>query len=151
MKKEISYFRSLLEQYLNEHHPEMMNSRSFIENRAEAALTTYADAVKNGITHPEAEMQATEVLYKGLLFSAYDMIVEILWNEFSDTIPQGLAERLAAILLGSAGVRNTIASYQPDDEFDSSPDYDLLYTELTGVIELIIEKNELPVFGSAKV
>lgn len=47
-------------------------------------------------------------------------------------------------------VRKTIAKYQPDDMFDGKPEYDLLYTELTGVIRLVIEKNELPVFGSAK-
>lgn len=149
MKREISYFRSVLEQYLNEHHQEMTDSASFIESRAEEALTVYADAVKNGSSHLEAEELANEVLYKGLHFSSYDLIVEVLWNEFSEEIPQGLAERLGAILLGNTAVRKTIAKYHPDDEFDGKPEYDLLYTELTGVIRLVIERNELPVFGSA--
>ena len=149
MKKEISYFRSVLEQYLNERHPEIMESTSFIESRADEALTAYADAVKNGASHIEAEETANEILYKGLHFSAYNMIVEVLWNEFSEEIPHGLAERLGAILLGNTAVRKTIARFHPDDEFDGKPEHDMLYTELTGVIRLIIEKNELPVFGSA--
>lgn len=90
MKREISYFRSVLEQYLNEHHPEMTDSASFIESRAEEALTVYADAVKNGSSHLEAEELANEVLYKGLHFSGYDMIVEVLWNEFQKRFRKGL-------------------------------------------------------------
>lgn len=76
------------------------------------------------------------------------MIVEILWNEFADIVPQGLAERLAAILLGNAAVRKAFAQYKTNDEFDSTPEYDLLYTELTGTIRLVIERNELPVLNS---
>lgn len=148
MKKEISFFRSVLEQYLSEHHPDKMKDTSFIANRSEAALTVYADAVRNGSPSLEAENLAGEVLYKGLHFSCYDMIVEVLWNEFADTIPQGLAERLAAILLGNAAVRKTIAKYSTGDEFDGTPEYDSLYTELTGTIQLVIERNGLPVLAS---
>lgn len=79
------------------------------------------------------------------IFSAYDKIVEVLWNEFSDTIPQGLVERLAAILLGNTAVRKVFSQYRTDDGFDSTPEYDLLYTELTGTIRLVIDWNELPV------
>lgn len=149
MKKGISYFRSVLEQYLSGHHPEMTADTSFIESRVDEALSIYAKTVKNGDTHIEAEEAANEVLYKGLHFSAYDMIVEILWNEFSEEIPQGLAGRLAAILLGNSGIRNTIAKYRPDDRFDGTPERDLLYTELTGIIRLVIERNGLPVLNHA--
>lgn len=145
MKREISYFRSVLEQYLNDHHPDRMKDASFIKSRAEEASGVYADAVRNGSPYPEAENLASETLYKGLHFSAYDMIVEVLWNEFSDTIPQELAERLAAILLGNTAVRKLLAKYKTDDSFDGTPEYDLLYTELTGTIRLVIERNGLPV------
>lgn len=148
MTQEISYFRSVLEQFLNEHHPDRVNDTSFIVSRAEEALNVYADAIRNGSSHLDAENLASEVLYKGLHFSAYDMIVEILWNEFADIVPQGLAERLAAILLGNAAVRKAFAQYKTDDEFDSTPEYNLLYTELTGTIRLVIERNELPVLNS---
>lgn len=150
MKREISYFRSVLEQYMNEHHPEMGDIESFVADRSNEALRVYAEAVGRGTPYLEADELASEILYKGLHFSGYDMIVEILWNEFSDTIPQGIAERLAAILLGNKAVSKTIAKYNPDDDFDSKPERDILYTELTGIIQLVIEKNELPVFGPIK-
>lgn len=110
MKREISYFRSVLQQYLNEHHPEKMTDESFIASRSNEALTIYEDVVKNGASYTEADEEASEVLYKGLHFSGYDMIVEVLWNEFSDSIPQGLAERLAAILLGNTAACATTIS-----------------------------------------
>lgn len=148
MKREISYFRSVLQQYLNEHHPEKMTDESFIVSRSNEALTIYEDAVKNGASYTEADEEANEVLYKGLHFSGYDMIVEVLWNEFSDSIPQGLAERLAAILLGNTAIMKTFAKYKTDDDFDGTPEYDLLYTEMTGIVQLIIERNELPVLDA---
>ena len=58
----------------------------------------------------------------------------------------GLAERLAAILLGNTAIQKTFAKYKLDDDFDGKPEYDELYTELTGCIQIIIERNELPVF-----
>lgn len=148
MTQEISYFRSVLEQFLNEHHPDRVNDTSFIVSRAEEALNVYADAIRNGSSHLDAENLASEILYNGLHFSAYDKIVEVLWNEFSDTISQGLAERLAAILLGNTAVRKVFSQYRTDDWFDSTPEYDLLYTELTGTIRLVIERNEIPVLNS---
>ena len=42
-KKELSYFRLKLENYLSEHFPEMMSDTPFITARADEALTTYCD------------------------------------------------------------------------------------------------------------
>lgn len=81
MTQEISYFRSVLEQFLNEYHPDRVNDTSFIVSRAEEALNVYAVAIRNGSSHLDAENLASEILYNGLHFSAYDMIVKVLWNE----------------------------------------------------------------------
>lgn len=43
-------------------------------------------------------------------------------------------------------VDSNVAKYKLDDDFDGKPEYDELYTELTGCIQIIIERNELPVF-----
>ena len=133
-KRELSYFQSLLRKYISEHHPELSND------------IAYANAIPIGLSDLEAEEAANEVLYNGLHFSKYDTIVEVLWNEFAENIPQSLAERLAAILLGNTAVQKTFAKYKLDDDFDGKPEYDELYTELTGCIQIIIERNELPVF-----
>ena len=86
-KKELSYFRLKLENYLSEHFPEMLGDKPFITARADEALTTYCDAVAQGFSHPEAESMASEVLYRGLHFSKYDTLVSVLENEFEKCSP----------------------------------------------------------------
>ena len=146
-KKELSYFRLKLETYLGEHHPERVSDTPFITARADEALTAYCDAVAQGFTHPEAEAMAGEVLYRGLHFSKYDMLVSVLENEFAEELPSPLPERLAPILIGNKAVQAVFDKYELTDDFNGSTDYDELYTELTGTIVLIIEANDLPLIG----
>ena len=143
-KKELSYFRLKLETYLGEHFPEMLSDKSFVTARADEALTTYCDAVAQGFSHPEAETMASEVLYRGLHFSKYDTLVSVLENEFEKELPSPLSERLAPLLLKNKAVQSVFAKYDLTDEFGASPEYEKLYTELTGTIVLLIEDNHLP-------
>ena len=103
-KKELSYFRLKLENYLGEHFPEMLGDKAFITARADEALTTYCDAVAQGFSHPEAETMTSEVLYQGLHFSKYDTLVFVLENEFEKELPDPLPERLSPILLKNKAV-----------------------------------------------
>ena len=146
-KKELSYFRLKLEAYLGEHFPEMMSDNPFITARADEALTAYCDAVTQGFSHPEAEIIASEVLYQGLHFSKYDTLVSILENEFEKELPSPLSERLTPILLKNKAVQSVFDKYELTDDFGASPEYEKLYTELTGTIVLIIEVNGLPTIG----
>lgn len=146
-KKELSYFRLKLENYLREHFPEMLSDKPFITARADEALTTYCDAVAQGFSHPEAESMASEVLYRGLHFSKYDTLVSVLENEFEKELPSPLPERLAPILLKNKAIQSVFAKYDLTDDFEASPEYENLYTELTGTIVLLIESNHLPTIG----
>ena len=146
-KKELSYFRLKLETYLSEHFPEMLGDKPFITVRADEALTTYCDAVAQGFSHPEAETMASEVLYQGLHFSKYDTLVSVLENEFEKEFPDPLPEKLAPILLNNKTIQAIFAKYELTDGFGASPDYEKLYTELTGTIVLLIEVNGLPTIG----
>ena len=146
-KKEFSYFRLKLESYMGEHYPERLQDTEFITARADIALTAYCDAVAQGFTHPEAESMASEVLYQGLHFSKYDMLVSVLENEFEGELPAPLPEKLARILLSNKAVQSTFAKYGLTDEFAFEEQYDRLYTELTGTIVLLIESNHLPTTG----
>ena len=146
-KKELSYFRLKLEAYLGEHYPERMNENTFITARADEALTAYCDAVVQGFSHPEAETMASEVLYQGLHFSKYDTLVSVLENEFEKELPSPLPERLSPILLKNKAVQSVFDKYELTDDFGASPEYEKLYTELTGIIVLIIEVNGLPTIG----
>ena len=143
-KKELSYFRLKLETYLGEHFPEMLSDKTFVTARADEALTTYCDAVSQGFSPLEAETMASEVLYRGLHFSKYDTLVSVLENEFEKELPSPLPERLSPILLKNKAVQSVFAKYDLTDEFGASPEYERLYTELTGTIVLLIEDNHLP-------
>ena len=143
-KKELSYFRLKLESYMSEHHPERMSDMEFITARADMALTAYCDAVAQGFNHLEAERIASEVLFSGLHFSKYDTLVSVLENEFEAELPSPLPEKLALILLRNKAVQRVFANYNLTDDFVASPQYEDLYTELTGTIVLIIEQNNLP-------
>ena len=146
-KKELSYFRLKLEAYLGEHFPERVNENTFITARADEALTAYCDAVVQGFSHPEAEVMASEVLYQGLHFSKYDTLVSVLENEFEKELPSPLPERLTPMLLKNKAVQRVFDKYELTNDFGASPDYEKLYTELTGTIVLLIEVNGLPTIG----
>ena len=49
---------------------------------------------------------------------------------------QRLHRRLAPILLGNKSIQAVFSGYEFHDDFDGSPEYELLYTELTGTIVL---------------
>ena len=147
-KKELSYFRLKLESYLSEYFPEKVEDKPFITARADEALTTYCDAVEEGVSYPEAENMASEVLYRDLHFSKYDTLVSVLENEFEKELPSPLPERLAPILLKNRAIQETFDKYNLTDEFVATPEYDTLYTELTGTVVLLIEANQLPTVGN---
>lgn len=146
-KKELSYFRLKLENYLSEHFPELLGDKPFITARADEALSTYCDSVAQGFSHPEAESMANKVLHRGLHFSKYDTLVSVLENEFEKELPSPLPERLSPTLLKNKAVQSVFDKYELTDDFGASPEYEKLYTELTGTIVLLIEVNGLPTIG----
>ena len=146
-KKELSYFRLKFENYLSEHFPELLGDKPFITARADEALSTYCDAVAQGFSHPEAESMANEVLHRGLHFSKYDTLVSVLENEFEKELPSPLPERLTPMLLKNKAVQSVFDKYELTDDFGATPEYEKLYTELTGTIVLLIEVNGLPSIG----
>ena len=144
-KKEFSYYRLRLESYLKDYHPERLADEAFIRDRSDAAAEAYEDAFRQGYPVLEAGYIATEVLFAGLHFSPYYMLEQIIENEFANTIPSDRAEVFALRLLQSNSIRDTIAKYEPGDDFDGSPEYDQLYTELTGVIIDLLEADGVKV------
>lgn len=150
-KKELSFFRLKLENYLSEHFPEMLSDKPFITARADEALTTYCDAVAQGFSHPEAETMASEVLHRELHFSKYDTLVSVLENEFEKELPSPLPERLSPILLKNKAVQSVFGKYDLTDDFGASLEYEELYTELTGTIVLLIEVNGLPTIDGGNI
>ena len=136
-RKELSYYGFSLLSYLEENHPDRTGDKAFIEERADAAAETYSNAVKDGLTHTEAGELASEVLFRGLHFSPYNTLVHILWNEFSEEIPEEKVKEIALQILPICS--DVLDKYTLSDDFAGTSQYDKLYTELTGTIEILLE------------
>ena len=138
---ELSYYRLTLLSYLKESHPHLANNTDFIKTRADEAAESYSNAIKEGLSQIEAEELANLALFRGLLFSKHDTIVNVLWSEFSDIIPKSQAKEYAIKILTQCEF--IFLQYPLSDEFIYSDEYDKLYTELTGFIDLWLEEHEL--------
>ncbi|NBJ07832.1 DUF1896 family protein [Alistipes sp. Z76] len=137
--EELSYYGLSLLSYLRDSHPELAVDRSFIAGRADRAAEAYSDAIRAGSTHTEAEAAASEELYRGLHFSPYNTLVHILWDEFASAIPEEAARAVALRLLTLPALRDVLAKYDLADDFAATPEYQLLYTELVGTVQILLE------------
>ena len=137
---EMSYFRLNLLSYLRDSHPDKANDLSFIAGRGDMAAEAYSEAIKSGLDHIQAAEIANETLFKGLHFSPYNVIVEILWNEFSDEVSPGEAQTKAKDLLPEC--QAVFAKYSLNDDYAETTEYQSLYTELVGTVLISLE-NEL--------
>jgi len=138
---DMSFYRLLLIDFLRESHPELLNDERFINARSDSAAETYEKAVQSGSNNVEANEMAHEILFQGLHFSKHDTLVNILWNEFSAELKEADAKALAIKLLPDC--ENVFFKYYLSDDFAYEPEYDLLYTELTGTIAIYLDKYGL--------
>ncbi|MDX8341687.1 DUF1896 family protein [Draconibacterium sp. IB214405] len=139
--KELSWFKLSLLHFLYESHPELTDDNDLLNTRSDLAAECYSQAVKNGHNHQEAEELAHKELYKGLHFSKHDTLVTIIWNEFPGIIPLEEAKEFAVRFLPEAVP--VFEKYRLNDEFAFSSEFNDLYTELTGAIEIWLEEHEL--------
>jgi len=123
--------------YLKDSHPHLANDTALIAARGDAAAEAYSKAIVNGQNHDQAGQIANEVLYSGLLFSPYRTVVRTLWNEFEKEVTPALAEGVAMKLLPK--LDEVFSKYGLNDNFDETPEYNQLYTELTGTIQTLLE------------
>ena len=76
---------------------------------------------------------------------------DLALSSYCDSVAQGFshleAEAMASEILYQ-GLH--FSKYELHDDFDGSPEYELLYTELTGTIVLLIEENHLPTLDKAE-
>lgn len=138
--KELSYYGLLLRSYLTESHPDKADDIKFVKSRADIAAEAYSDAIKDGYSHDRAEEMASQALYTGLLFSKLDTIRNILWEEFS-YLSESEVNTKALKLLPLC--EEVFAEYTLHDEFAYSFEYNQLYTELVGQIDLLEDEDEL--------
>ncbi len=140
-KGELSYYGLSLLSYLRDSHPHIAIDDAFVRDRADRAAEAYSEAVKSGQTHAGAEESANAVLYRGLHFSPYDTLVNILWDEFAADIPEDDARAVALLMLPLC--HDVLAKYPLSDDFADTPQYETLYTELTGTVKTLLEDGRL--------
>ena len=75
----------------------------------------------------------------------------VLENEFEKELPSPLPKRLSPILLRNKAIQDVFSEYDLTDDFGASPEYEKLYTELTGTIVLLIKSNGLPTIGDPNI
>jgi hypothetical protein len=138
---DISYYSLSLIHFLCESFPELANDKKFIAARSEAAAETYEQAIFNGSNPIEAEEQASVVLFQGLDFSKHDLLITILWNEFVDIIEPDDAKSFAIELMPEC--ETVFSNYPLSADFENEPEWDLLYSELTGTIAIYLDEHEL--------
>lgn len=136
---ELSYYGLYLLSYLKENHPDKAHDTAFVEERADHAADVFEQARCGGYTPEGAHELAMASLLEGLHFSKYDTLVEVLWNECSDEIPQSEAPAVALKLLPY--MEGIFTQYPLSDDFAYSPEYKQLYTELAGAVLICIEEN----------
>ena len=124
----LSYYGLSLLSYLRESHPDLANDADFIRTRAQSAAEAYSCIIRSGGSRIEAAEEADAVLYRGLHFSLYGTLANVIRSEFADIIPEAQAREVAR-------------SYELADDFAATPQYALLYTELTGTVQILLDNG----------
>jgi len=139
--KDLSYFRLRLQELLINSFPEKANDQKFIEQRSSWAANAYQGAFSSGNTIEQCSEIANYILFENLNFSRFDTVFLVVCNEF-DTIMAD--EELRPFTLKMFPVCEAVFSrYELTDDFAYSYEFDLLYTEITGVITIWIQEHGL--------
>lgn len=141
----LNAFTLRLTDYIIHNHPDRITDTAFIEQRGQAALTTFAECSRQGMSFEDANHQAAKVLYQGLLFSPYHMIIDILDEEFPNVTLVD-TQRGSLLMQMLAFVKPTIARYHNednDDTFRGSYRYATAYAHTKRMINQFLHDNGL--------
>lgn len=140
-ENKISYYSLQLKELLNSSFPELAGDNKFIEQRGQFAAKVYNDAFIAGNTIEQSNEIAQYVLFEGLHFSKFDTVFKVVCNEF-DTIMADEELRPFALKMLPVCIP-VFEQYRITDDFAHSQEFEWLYTELTGTIQIWIEDNGL--------
>ena len=78
----LSYYELRLKELLQTSFPNLLADTVFIKDRSEYAAQAYQEAFESGISIPECDKIASGVLFDGLFFSPFDMVLRSFSQEF---------------------------------------------------------------------
>lgn len=141
IEKDLSYFSLRLQELLRLSFPELSGDKAFIAYRSELAAQAYETEFLGGNPIEQCNEIADLALLEGLYFSRFDTVLQVVCWEF-DTIMAD--EELRPFALKMLPVCAPVfEEWVLTADFADSPQYELLYTELTGTIQIYIEENGL--------
>ncbi|MBO9676385.1 MAG: DUF1896 domain-containing protein [Sphingobacteriaceae bacterium] len=138
---DLSYFTLRLKELLTISFPELSGNRAFISRRSQLAASSYEGAFRSG-NSPEVCLEIAEyILFENLHFSKFDTVFNVVCREFDSLMAD---EELRPFALKMLDVCEPVfAQFHLSVEFADSPEFQILYTELTGAIQIWIEGNGL--------
>ena len=137
----LSYYELRLKELLQTSFPNLLADAVFIKDRSEYAAQAYQEAFEAGISIPECDKIASGVLFDGLFFSPFDMVFEVISQEFDTQLADEDLRPFALKIFPELVPYFKKYENEIDEDFQHSAAYQSLYTELTGAIELWIEEN----------
>lgn len=141
IEKDLSYYTLRLKELLNNSFPELSGDTKFISRRSQLAASAYEGAFRSGNRQEVCNEIAEYILFENLHFSRFDAVFKVVCNEFDSIMAD---EELRPFALKMFPVcKHVFEKYPLSEEFADSPEFDLLYTELTGTIQIWIEENGL--------
>lgn len=139
-QSDFSYYGLYLLDYLHANKFDQATDESFIRERADRAAETYERTRLDGYPVEGAQELAMGTLLEGLHYSRYIILREVVENEFHEEIAErnrdAFIEKLLPLVSNIFSVHDL-----SDDNFALSPDYDRLYTELTGSVAFYLEEH----------
>lgn len=140
-KRDLDYYRLRLQELLNTSFPELAGDTQLVIERAKDAAFAYEEAFRSGNTVEMCNEIADFILYEGLHFSRFDTVFQVVCHEFDMLMAD---EDLRPFTIKMLAVCEPVfMNYALTDDFAYLTDYDLLYTELTGTIQIWIEDHGL--------
>lgn len=135
---DLGYYSLYLLRYLKTNHYPQADDAAFINARADRAAGTYEQARREGYPTDGAQELAMAVLTEGLGLSHWNVLEEVVANEFYDEVGDDVREAFLEKVLPL--VEGVFSIYDlSGDGFGQSAEYDNLYNELTGAVALYIE------------
>ena len=83
---DLDYYRLYLLRYLSQNNFDIPTDHPQIAANADRALDTYEEARRHGASVPEADEKARAVLFTNIGESEFDIVADILLEQFGDTL-----------------------------------------------------------------
>lgn len=143
-EEELSFYFLYLKKYLQDYRFDGGITDNFIRNRAEQAEETYEKARLEGAEVDEAHSMSLAVLLDGFRYSEYELVYDVLEEEFEDDISAEMLPFFTTHLLAQREIDDVFEGYELQEAgFIPSGKYHQLRCELTGAISIYLRENGL--------